>query len=64
LALNDLQAVLDDKSAGPDVIRSRLENLRAIRAKCLADWAAAEADLKSNLTQKQEAILVLDGYLR
>jgi hypothetical protein len=62
-ALADLRTTLDDQNASPDVIKSKLDTLRQARAKARQDLAVAQQDLKSVLTQRQEAVMVLYGYL-
>ena len=62
-ALTDLQTTLDDQNAAPDTIKTKLDTLRQARTKARQDLAVAQADLKSVLTQRQEAVLVLMGYL-
>ena len=47
----------------PDVIKSKLDTLRQARAKAVAHLTAAQADLKTALTQRQEAVLVVNGLL-
>ena len=62
-ALQDLQTTLDDQNASPDAIKAKLDTLRQARTKARQDLAVAQADLKSVLTQRQEAVMVLMGYL-
>jgi hypothetical protein len=62
-ALQDLQTTLDDQNAAPDAIKAKLDTLRQARTKARQDLAVAQADLKSVLTQRQEAVMVLMGYL-
>jgi len=62
-ALQDLQTTLDDQNASPDAIKAKLDTLRQARTKARQDLAVAQADLKSILTQRQEAVLVLRGLL-
>jgi hypothetical protein len=62
-ALTDLQTTLDDQNASPDVIKSKLDTLREAKSKARQDLVVAQQDLKSILTQRQEAVMVLDGYL-
>jgi len=62
-ASQDLQSTLDDDSATPDQIKSKLDTLRQARAQAKIDLGKAEDDLRSLLTQRQEATLVLDGIL-
>jgi hypothetical protein len=62
-ALADLRTTLDDQSASPDTIKAKLEALRQARSKSKQDLAVAQQDLKSVLTQRQEAVMVLFGLL-
>jgi hypothetical protein len=62
-ALQDLQTTLDDQNASPDAIKSKLDTLRQARSKAKQDLVVAQQDLKSVLTQRQEAVLVLMGML-
>lgn len=62
-ALQDLQTTLDDQNAAPDAIKGKLDALRQAKAKARQDLIVAQQDLKSILTQRQEAVMVLDGYL-
>lgn len=62
-ALTDLRTTLDDQSASPDTIKAKLEALRQARTKSKQDLAVAQQDLKSVLTQRQEAVMVLFGML-
>lgn len=62
-ALQELQQTLDDQNASPDLIKTKLDAVRDARAKAKQDLVVAQQDLKSVLTQRQEAIMVLNGYL-
>jgi chromosome segregation ATPase len=62
-AMTDLENTLSDQSAGADQIKTKLEALRDARTKAKQDLAQAQVDLKSVLTQRQEAVLVLRGLL-
>jgi hypothetical protein len=62
-ATEDLQATLDDTSATAAAIKGKLDALREAKSKAKEDLAAAQTDLKSVLTQRQEAVLVMDGLL-
>jgi uncharacterized protein (DUF3084 family) len=62
-ALQDLRTTLDDQSASPETIKAKLEVVRQARAKARQDLAVAQQDLKSVLTQRQEAVMVLFGLL-
>jgi hypothetical protein len=62
-AMTDLQTTLDDQNASPDDIKGKLQILRDARSKARQDLVVAQQDLKSVLTQRQEAVMVLMGYL-
>jgi hypothetical protein len=62
-AIQDLRTTLDDDSATPDQIKSKLDTLRQARAQEKTDLSKSEDDLRSLLTQRQEAQLVLFGIL-
>ena len=62
-ALNDLRNTLDDPNSSPGDIKAKLDAVRAVRAKVKQDLAVAQQDLKSLLTQRQEAVMVLLGVL-
>jgi hypothetical protein len=59
----DLQAAIDNKDAKPEEIKSKLDALRAAKTKAHEDLVKAQADLRSLLTQRQEAVLVMRGLL-
>jgi hypothetical protein len=58
-----LQAVIDNPDAAPEEFAGRLAAFRAARASAAAKLAAAQDQLRQLLTQRQEAVLVLQGYL-
>ena len=62
-AANDLQTTLSDSTASPQLIQNKLELLRQLRDKANQDLSVARQQLKSLLTQRQEAVLVEDGLL-
>jgi hypothetical protein len=62
-AMTDLENTLNDQSAGADQIKTKLDTLREARTKAKQDLAQAQQDLKSVLTQRQEAVMVLQGFL-
>lgn len=62
-ALLDLQTTLNDQNATPDAIKGKLDALRDAKSKARQDLIVAQQDLKSILTQRQEAVMVLDGIL-
>ena len=62
-ATQELQEVLRSETAKPEQIKAKLTALRTAKVKATKDLAAAQKELKQDLTVKQEAILVLSGYL-
>jgi hypothetical protein len=62
-AQRDLDQVLSNKDASAEQINAKLTALREAREKAKATLAAAQKDLKEVLTQRQEAVLVMRGYL-
>jgi hypothetical protein len=62
-AMQELQTTLDDQNSSADLIKSKLDAVRDARAKARQDLAVAQQDLKSVLTQRQEAVMVLNGIL-
>lgn len=62
-ATQELQEVLSSKDATSEQIKAKLTALRTAKEKAEKDLATAQKELKKDLTVKQEAILVLSGYL-
>lgn len=62
-ATEQLQDVLSSENAKPEDIKAKLAALRTAKEKATKDLTAAQNELKKDLTVKQEAILVLSGYL-
>ena len=62
-AMQDLSTTLDDPNASPDTIKTKLDAVRQAKAKARQDLIVAQQDLKSVLTQRQEAVMVLNGFL-
>jgi hypothetical protein len=62
-ASTDLQTTLDNKDAKPDEIKAKLDAFRDAKSKAKDDLTAAQKDLESVLTQRQEAMLVMMGLL-
>ncbi|MGA2229637.1 MAG: hypothetical protein ABSH22_01815 [Tepidisphaeraceae bacterium] len=58
-----LQAVIDNPDASPEEFAGRLAAYRAAKTRAEAKMTAAEDQLRQLLTQRQEAIMVLQGYL-
>lgn len=63
IAASELRTTLDNKDSTPDQIKAKLQALRDARDKANADVTAAQAELKSLLTARQEAVLVSQGVL-
>jgi hypothetical protein len=61
--LKDLQTALDNKDTSADDIKTKLQAYRDAKTAAKADLAKAQDDLKSVLTQRQEAVLVTMGIL-
>jgi len=59
----DLQTTLDNKDATADDIKGKLQALRDAQTQAKTDLEAAQKDLASVLTQRQEAVLVMAGML-
>ena len=62
-ALMALQTAVADPNATIEQIRDKAAAVRAARQKARTDLAAAQKDLVQLLTQDQESMLVLLGYL-
>ncbi len=62
-AQQELRTTLDTSTATPEEIKAKLDALRQARSKAKEDLSAAQGDLKSVLTQRQEAVMVLFGIL-
>jgi chromosome segregation ATPase len=62
-ATEELQEALSSKTATSEQIKEKLTALRKAKEKAAKDLAAAQNELKKDLTVKQEAVLVLSGYL-
>jgi hypothetical protein len=62
-AQNELRTTLDNSSASSAEIDAKLKALRSAREQARKDLAAAQRDLKEVCTPRQEAVLVLDGWL-
>jgi hypothetical protein len=59
----DLRTTLESKDAAPETIAKKLATLREARDKARKDVSDAQKDLKEILTQRQEAVLVINGML-
>jgi hypothetical protein len=62
-AQRDLATTLENKDAKPDEIKAKLATLRDAREKAKKDLTAAQGELKELLTQRQEAVMVMMGFL-
>jgi len=62
-ASKDLGDALKNKDTSPDVITAKLAALREAKAKAAEAVKASQEDLKSVLTARQEAVLVVNGML-
>jgi hypothetical protein len=60
---SELRTVLENKDAKPEEIKAKLDALRAAKAQAKSQLAAAQAELRGLLTQRQEAVLVENGML-
>jgi hypothetical protein len=63
-AREDLRKTLDNKDASADDIKAKLTALRDAETKAQGDLDKAQQNLKELLTQRQEAVLVMDGILK
>jgi len=59
----DLRTTLDSKDAVRETIAKKLATLREVREKARKDVGDAQKELKEILTQRQEAVLVINGML-
>jgi hypothetical protein len=62
-ATAELREILRDEEAKPEQIKAKLAALRTAKEKAQKELAAAQKVLKEKLNVKQEAFLVLSGYL-
>jgi hypothetical protein len=62
-AVQALRETLNNNDAKPDEIKAKLDALRAARAQARQNLTKAQEDLRSVLTQRQEAVLVTMGLL-
>ena len=62
-AANDLRDAVEKKDTPQEEIATKLKALRDARAKAKADLEAAQKDLQSVLTPRQEAVLVSNSVL-
>lgn len=62
-ASQDLRDTLQNKDASPEEITQKLKGFRDAREKAQDDLRTAQKDLKEILTQRQEAVLVVNGML-
>ena len=62
-AMADLRTTLANSTSTNEAIQSKLAGLRSVRERARTDLAAAQKDLKSILTARQEGVLVTFGLL-
>jgi hypothetical protein len=62
-AATDLQTTLDDPNSSDDLVKNKVEILREAKAKAKQDLTVAQDNLRSLLTVRQEAVLVMRGFL-
>jgi hypothetical protein len=62
-AAQELQSALNDPNADPNSIRGKLEALRSVKSKAEQDLKLARQALRSLLTVRQEAVLVIKEIL-
>jgi hypothetical protein len=62
-AAKELRTALENKDSAPEQIAAKLTALREARAKAKSEMEAAQKDLQSVLTPRQEAVLVSMGTL-
>ncbi|MCX5662302.1 MAG: hypothetical protein NTW19_21695 [Planctomycetota bacterium] len=62
-ASSELRKTLEDKAAGPEAIKPKLEALRAARTKSHTELVQAQKELRDLLTLRQEAFFVSTGLL-
>jgi hypothetical protein len=62
-AIDALQQTLDNKDSKPEEIKAKLDAVRAAKTKAHDELGKAQTDLRSLLTQRQEAVLVMRGLL-
>lgn len=62
-ATEELREVLRNEEATSEQIKTKLTALRTAKEKAQKELETAQKDLKQKLTVKQEAFLVLSGYL-
>ena len=61
--LNALKEVLQNPDASPSEVKAKLDDYRAARTAAKDELTKLQADLKSLVTGKQEAVLVSQGIL-
>lgn len=62
-AQKDLQAALDDPASTKELLQERVQSLREARARCHADLARLEEELRDLVPPEAQAVLVDLGYL-
>lgn len=61
--IDALKAALEAENSSPAEIKTKLEAVRALRKKAVAELEQAREELRKVLTQRQEATLVMVGIL-
>jgi hypothetical protein len=61
--VRELRETLDNKDSTPDDIKAKAQAVREARAQAKTQLAAAQDDLRSLVTPRQEAALISLGYL-
>jgi len=59
----ELQALADNKDADPKAVKDKMKEIRDLREKAKGDLKKAQDELRELLTPRQEAQLLLMGYL-
>jgi hypothetical protein len=62
-ALSDLQATLDNTESTPEQIKAKVTAVREAKAAAKASLSKAQDALRELLSQRQEAVLSMMGYL-
>jgi chromosome segregation ATPase len=62
-AMAELQTAIQTKDTPADTLKAKLEAFRAAKTTAKADLQKAQDDLKSVLTQRQEAVLVVNSIV-
>ncbi len=63
IAARELSTLLKNKDAKPEEITAKLKALRDVRAKALEEQRQVQKEIKELLTPRQEAVMVMNGWL-